>query len=153
MKYQAVGRPSVGVRLTDSSLKRILCVDDDNALRKTYQDLLKRYGEITLAENGRVALELFQESPQRYNLILTDNNMPEVEGIEFLAAIQSYSYPPRVLLTGRATPELCQRALELGAAGVLYKPLDPQMLLNIVKELLQDDKSSTLEQYVKDNFS
>lgn len=115
---------------------RILVVDDDPESRIILMRFLSLSNyEVETVESGREAIEQLKSS--EFNLVLTDMVMPEVDGLELLNIVKSY-YPhvPVIMVTGRASIECKNEALEKGAEGVLLKPYTKDQLLNIVNESL-----------------
>lgn len=135
--------------------KKILVVDDINAVRKRYASLLRNEGyEVTVAEDGKTALDL---ACQRFfDLILLDLNMPGMKGLDVLYELRSayarmrevfhVADVPVLCVTGYGTEEAVSTAHLLGAAGVLSKPVQQEELLAIVKKLLQDGYDSVARQ-------
>jgi len=82
--------------------KRILFVDDEESLALLGADLLEDFGyEVATAFSGRQAYEIFVGKPDQYDLIITDESMPEMTGIELAQKIYSLSpLTPVVLCSG-----------------------------------------------------
>lgn len=99
--------------------------------------LLRMNGyQVTAAENGRVALERLQE--QRYDLVLTDLQMPLMGGIALLQEIcQLYPDTDTIVLTAHATVETARAALKLGAFDYLTKPASVDDLERTVRRALE----------------
>jgi len=111
--------------------KRILLVDDDVSLQGALMDVLRDAGHSVVASpNGREALKVFLLDD--FDLVLTDIQMPEMNGLQLLAAIRRVKPAPVVLMT--AFSELCeaQEAIDLGAAGFLAKPFRREELLELI---------------------
>lgn len=144
--YQSVKQQPVGVRIMRT---KILCAEDDLLLQQLYQTVLRDVGEVVIAPDGRKAVEIFQQSPDDYGLILTDYKMPGMNGLEVLSALQSYSRPPRLLLSSGVDQTIKERALAVRALAVLRKPVENQLLQAIARELLAGPQSPTLEEYLK----
>lgn len=128
---------------------KILCAEDELLLQQLYRAVLRDVGEVVIAPDGRKAVEIFQQSPDDYGLILTDYNMPGMNGLEVLTALQHYSRPPRLLLSAEADQAMKERALAVRALAVLRKPVENQLLYAIARELLAGERSPTLEDYVR----
>ena len=88
------------------SLQRILVVDDEEPIRQLYSDLLTGSGfEVDAASNGAVAWRAHQS--KNYDLLITDNVMPKVSGIELLGKIYDAGLTlPAIMVTG--TPPMVQ---------------------------------------------
>jgi len=133
-------------------MSRLLNVDDDEVIIAANRRLFKRQGiEVVGAQSVDEALSLFAESPQDYDLILTDFQMPPGHSGLILLNDLKLTYqelPPRVMLSGRADIALCKAAMECGASGVIKKPYDTGFLRTVAQELIADGKSPTLNEYL-----
>jgi DNA-binding NtrC family response regulator len=101
---------------------RILVVDDQESMRTLLKDMLEVIGyEVTLAEGGEEALSLVKSSS--FDLVLSDLNMPGMDGSALLRAIKS-SLPqlPVVIITGYGTFHTEKRVMKEGADGYISKP-------------------------------
>jgi len=118
---------------------RLLVVDDDNVTRKLLGLYLKGKGyEVSFAENGLDALEKL--GTEDINMVLTDLNMPYMDGIEFIRHMKSepsYSNIPVLMVTTEADEEEKRKALEAGADGYLVKPVTAEDVNAKVRELLR----------------
>ena len=129
------------------SSKRILLVDDEPAILRALQRLLRRRGYETLtAESGIAALAILESTP--VDLIVSDMRMPNMNGAEFLARARTL-YPDtiRILLTGYSDMECTIKAINDGGIyGYLSKPWDGDQLLGLIASSLvgneQVDKSA-----------
>lgn len=116
----------------------ILAVDDSASLRQMVAFTLKSAGfEVIEAVDGHDGLTKAQDS--RADLVLTDVNMPGMDGIEFvrsLRALEHYRFTPMLMLTTESGLEKKQAGKEAGATGWLVKPFDPDKLLATVRRVL-----------------
>lgn len=112
--------PAPPVRSEDSPAV-ILVVDDDPGVRRITRLLLEARGyAVVTAESGGSAIEVYKSDPARYDLVLLDRNMPDVGGVEALAAMRGVNPELRVLLmSGAAEPS---RSGEEEPTGYLRKP-------------------------------
>jgi two-component system, chemotaxis family, chemotaxis protein CheY len=125
--------------------KNVLIVDDSPTLRATVHFALSEAGfSIFQAENGRDGLKKldeFHKKGQRVNLIISDINMPEMNGIEFLTRIKAgasfFRFIPVVVLTTEKEETLKQKGRQLGAAGWMTKPFKPDLLLSVVRKFIR----------------
>ena len=105
---------------------RVLIADDDFTTRRLLQSYLEKWGhEVTAAKSGAEALELFERGD--YSLVVTDWQMPEVDGLELIGRIRSLprsGYVYIVLLTARAQAEDVVQGIEAGADDFVAKPFD-----------------------------
>jgi thioredoxin reductase (NADPH) len=127
----------------------IVAIDDDQAvLAAVSRDLRRRYGEqyrVMRAESGAAALEALEELRKREDavaLLLSDQRMPEMNGVEFLAQAQRlFPEARRVLLTAYADTEAAIQAINSAAVHYyLLKPWDPpeEQLYPVLDDLLED---------------
>ena len=102
--------------------QRALCVDDEPSTLSLVSRLLEQMDlVVTTADRPQKALELFE--PDRFDLIITDIQMPGMNGHDFLAAIrQRDPHIPVIVATGHASVDNAIRALRDGASGMLIKP-------------------------------
>ena len=107
----------------------ILIVEDDASFRRVLEYQLTEAGyETTIAESGERALELFSE--HRYQVVLTDLNLPKLSGEEVLKQIKQQSPDtPVIILTAFASIESAVEAMKLGAFHYLTKPVNSDELL------------------------
>lgn len=118
--------------------KRILIVDDDEMVLIALNELLKPEGyEVDSAGSAREALEKIEKS--RYDLLMLDIIMPEMNGLELCKIIrkrEDCSETPIVFLTAKSREEDKAHGLDAGANLFLSKPISPDKLLAIVSESL-----------------
>jgi len=120
-------------------LIRILVVDDNRAMSRVIAFNLARVGyEVITAGNGREAWEQVQQIP--FDLVITDQQMPEMEGMECcrrLRTLEQHRETPIIMLTAKALELDHQRlADELGVVAVLMKPFSPIDLVRFVQDCL-----------------
>ena len=108
--------------------RRLLLVDDDPAVSRTYENALARQGwTVETAANGRQAIERFKATP--FDVVVSDISMPEMTGLEFLRAVRELDLDvPVILMTGEPGLESSIVAVEYGAFRYLVKPVDVQVL-------------------------
>ncbi len=118
-------------------MKRILIVDDLLSERTLAGALLLREAkwEVDYANNGREALEQIER--QRPDLIVTDLQMPEMDGLELVSAVrQRFPLIPVILMTARGSEEIAVQALQSGAASYVPKRALPETLVENVTQVL-----------------
>lgn len=120
-------------------MTKILCVDDSTTMRKMVMHTLQSSGKYTCIEavNGQQGLALAQT--ERPDLIITDYNMPVMNGLELTAAVRAlpnYRFIPILLLTTETSETLRKTAKECGATGWMVKPFDPEKLLRTLEKVL-----------------
>jgi two-component system, chemotaxis family, chemotaxis protein CheY len=118
--------------------KRMLIVDDDSETRRLYRFLFSSSGySVEEAEDGIAALHKLAEQPN-IPLVITDMNMPQMDGIELIKAIRA-SYPNTylILVTAFGTTEMAKAAHKAGANEYLAKPFDFEELERRVHTFFQ----------------
>lgn len=115
---------------------RILVADDDEALRRLMQRLLRDSGhEVLLASDGVEALKVF--SDERVDLIVSDISMPRMDGMNLLRRVRELNEDiPFILLAGAPTTNTAIDALRFHATEYLPKPVEPRQLLESVTHAL-----------------
>jgi CheY-like chemotaxis protein len=118
---------------------RILVVDDDKTTRKMLSLILKNKGyDVVTAENGMDGLQKL--GLEQINLILTDMNMPYMDGIEFTKQVRAnpdFSDIPIVMLTTEADEEEKQRAYKAGVDDYLVKPATAEQIVDSMKKIMK----------------
>jgi DNA-binding NtrC family response regulator len=124
------------------SKANILVVDDEPCVAQTVRDLLAFAGyDVKTAESGKQAIKLLK-SPDRFDLMITDMKMPEMDGLELLRlSHQLRKTLPVVILTGWGTVDNGIHALEEGAYDYVLKPFNTEKLLLVVWEALKNSPS------------
>jgi two-component system chemotaxis response regulator CheY len=114
----------------------ILAVDDSEPMRKMVELVLKSGGhQVTLANDGVEALQKFQAG--KFDLIVTDINMPNMNGIELIKAVRAqHSDIPIVALTTESEDDMRKKGAEAGADGWVVKPFKPAQFLDIIRQIL-----------------
>ena len=113
-----------GSPLADRTTSNVLIVEDDAATRRLYKFLLTNGGYAVLeAEDGVMALE--QLARNHCDLVITDMNMPRMDGMELIQAIRrDYASIYVIMITAFGTPDTEKQALRMGANDYLAKPFD-----------------------------
>ncbi len=124
--------------------ERILVVDDELDLGEIIGEQLQSYGyRATVLANSREALELFEQKPNDFALLITDQTMPEITGIELVRALRQVCPDmPAILNTGFSDDVDADGAVKMGVR-YLEKPVDTESLILTVGELLQPTKCRT----------
>jgi CheY-like chemotaxis protein len=123
---------------------RILLAEDNVVNQELAAAILRKRGHsVVVAENGREALRALERSPQGFDLILMDVQMPELGGLETTAIIREKekatgAHIPIVALTAHALDGDRERCLEAGMDAYLSKPIQSDKLRNQVEELASD---------------
>ena len=119
---------------------RFLIVDDFSTMRRILRGLLKESGFVNAeeAEDGAVALHKLRND--RFDVVVSDINMPNMNGFELLAAIKADAalrHLPVLMVTAEARKEDIVRAAQEGAAGYIVKPFTKATLEEKVQKILQ----------------
>lgn len=115
---------------------RILCVDDDPILRRLSTQALTRAGyRVTPAPDGRAALEALHAT--QFDLLITDNRMPHLTGLELVAKARSERMDlPIIMASGSVDPQLHDQYAWLRITLWLHKPFGSDQLLQAVRQAL-----------------
>jgi DNA-binding NtrC family response regulator len=121
----------------------VLVVDDEMGFRELCQDLLSDSGyEVAAVENGAVALERLAKEP--FQLVLTDINMPVLDGLSFLKSAKlKHPQVEVILMTAFGGLQTALEALRLGAYDYITKPFTREGLLATVGRCLEKHHLST----------
>ena len=121
---------------------RVLIVDDSSVMRKIVERCLRQAGidirEVVEASNGAEALSAVQQGAM--DLILSDINMPAMDGLEFLQglrALENAKNTPVVMITTEGSESRVVEALSAGARGYIRKPFTPDQVKERVSPLLE----------------
>lgn len=118
--------------------KSILAVDDSGSLRQMVVFSLKAAGyQVTEAVDGVDALA--KANAQIFDLVLTDQNMPNMDGLTLIRALRglpAYARVPILMLTTEFSDDMKSKGKAAGANGWLVKPFDPQRLTEVVKKVI-----------------
>lgn len=120
-------------------MSHVLIVDDSHSIRELLTSVLKRAGfDVASANDGKEGLQAAKNVT--YDLVITDVNMPEMDGIELLENLRklpAYTFKPILILTTEFSNEMKQRGRDFGATGWLVKPFDPEKLIEVVSRILK----------------
>lgn len=118
---------------------RALVVDDSRAMRRRLVSALRKLGGVALDEAADGLEAMKKLSTSRFDLVVTDINMPVMDGLKLIRHVRSTqgtSSVPIVVVTTVSAEADRQRALELGANVYLVKPVEAREVLDAVKPLL-----------------
>ena len=127
-------------------MAKILVIDDQKSIRNTLKEILEyEKHEVQLAEDGEMGIKLFEKD--KFDLVLCDIKMPNMDGIEVLDAIMATSPDtPMVMISGHGNIDTAVEAIKKGAYDFIEKPLDLNRLLVTIrnaserKELVTETK-------------
>ena len=118
-------------------MQKILVIDDERSIRNSLKEILEfeNYA-VTLAEDGKQGLALAKS--QAFDLIFSDIKMPEMDGMELLAALrEAETECPIVMISGHGNIETAVEAIRKGAFDFIVKPIDLNRLLITTKNALE----------------
>ncbi|MDP1647568.1 MAG: chemotaxis response regulator CheY [Rubrivivax sp.] len=126
--------------VSDPTQLKFLIVDDFSTMRRIVRGLLKEMGcsNADEAEDGVVALRMLKG--QRYDFVVSDINMPNMNGFELLKAVKadpSLQHLPVLMVTAEARKEDIVLAAQSGAAGYIVKPFSKATLEEKVQKIMQ----------------
>ncbi len=129
----------------DADKASILVVDDDESFCAWVETALKRLGyRVQSTMDPREAEVWMQQDPHAWDLLVTDQNMPHINGEELVRIFKTHAPGTRCLIcTGYSTGMSEQRARAVGADGLLLKPFDAEQLAASVARLLQGEETPT----------
>jgi two-component system chemotaxis response regulator CheY len=118
--------------------KTILSVDDSNSIRQMVAFTLKGAGyEVIEAVDGQEGLD--KAKTKTVDLVLTDQNMPRMDGITLIKSLRgmpAYKSVPILMLTTESGDAMKAEGKAAGATGWIVKPFDPAKLLEVVKKVI-----------------
>ncbi|MEK7431564.1 MAG: response regulator [Cyanobacteriota bacterium] len=116
----------------------VLIVEDDASILKLIEMTLKKVCNVVLAENGKIGLE--KAKLLKPQLIISDNMMPEMSGIELKEHLNEFHETkdiPFIFLTALSDEKIKEKALSLGVIEYLIKPISPILIRQKVLQLLK----------------
>ncbi len=118
-------------------MSKILVIDDQKSIRNTLKDILEyEKHEVVLAENGPQGLELFDND--KFDIVLCDIKMPEMDGLEVLQKImEKSSDTPVIMISGHGNIDTAVDAIKKGAYDFIEKPLDLNRLLVTMRNAVE----------------
>jgi len=120
----------------------VLIVDDMAAMRKILRTLLSQLGfkNVDEAEDGKQALDKLRQDPNKYDLVITDWNMPNMTGIELVQAIRSdenLRHLPVLMVTAEAKKENVLMAIKAGVNNYIVKPFTAETLKEKIEAIFK----------------
>jgi CheY-like chemotaxis protein len=120
---------------------KILIAEDDALSLRMLTHYLQGTGyEYVTAFDGYNAWELLQQTPEQFQLVITDRIMPRLHGLQLLEKMKNHpllAKIPVLMLTGVADKEEIIEAIRAGVHDFLYKPLEKELLLSVIKRTLR----------------
>ncbi len=117
----------------------ILFADDEQAIRNLVKTYLEKYGfRLTTCKNGKEAWKIFSANPQQWDLVVTDQNMPKMTGMDLIAKIREIRHDvPIILATGYSENISAHDFVRLDIAAMLRKPVSMNKLLEYIMKTLK----------------
>lgn len=118
----------------------ILIVEDSPTMRQLISFALKRIRGVRIVEAGDGVDGLKKISAEKFQMIFTDINMPVMDGLKLISLVRedaNHKGIPIVVITTEGAQEDRQRALALGANDYITKPIQPNRILEVARQLLQ----------------
>lgn len=126
-------------------MARILIIDDEKEVCEEFCNFLEEEShEVHFTTNPKVAFLKIRETA--YDLVFLDMIMPRMEGPKVFEAIRKFSQVPIAMMSGYMIPAKEKKVTELGAVACLHKPLNIQIIKNLVKTITHR-KQSQIESY------
>ncbi|MFH0968212.1 MAG: response regulator, partial [Methanobacteriota archaeon] len=127
-----------------SEKSRVMIVDDDENLCRTLSLILNRKGyDVTIAHSGIEAIGKVTDQP--FGMIFMDIKMPGMDGVETLEHIRKIRSDAAVMMmTAYAVEDLVEKALYMGAQGVLYKPVDVKKVVSTIEDVYGGQKGMNI---------
>jgi len=126
-------------------VQRILIVEDSATMRSLLAATLEELGDdvkVTEAASGFEALRLLPR--EDYDLVVTDINMPDINGLELVSFVkrnEKYSSIPLIIVSTEGSERDRDKGLGLGADAYLVKPFEPETLREVARDLLSPSES------------
>ena len=120
-------------------MKRILTVDDSASVRQMVSFTLRKAGyEVVEAVDGKDGLA--KVSSGKFDLVITDLNMPNMDGIQMMTAVRKlagYAFVPMLMLTTESQTEKKDAGRKAGATGWIVKPFNADQLIVVIQKLVK----------------
>jgi two-component system, chemotaxis family, chemotaxis protein CheY len=121
-------------------MRNVLIVEDSKAIRSMIRVSLEEAGGFFAVEAGNGFEALKTLPTRRFDLIITDINMPDINGLELIGFVKSnpeYKDIPLVIVSTEKSDEDKKRGLALGASGYVVKPFTKEELMSMIKNVLE----------------
>ncbi len=125
--------------------ERILLVDDEESIVSTCSELLESLGyKVTSLTSAIDALEIFKKTPNSFDLVFTDQTMPELSGTELSCELLKVRVDiPIIICSGHSAKVSKQEARRLGIREFCTKPMDIEQLATVIRKVLDESNKST----------
>lgn len=126
---------------------RVLAVDDDPLCLKLLETLLRKCQyHVTTTSQAREALNLLRENKDRFDLVISDVHMPDMDGFKLLELVGLEMDLPVIMLSGNSDPKLVMKGVTHGACDYLVKPVRIEELRNIWQHVIRRKKFDSRSQ-------
>ena len=123
----------------------VLIVDDSSSMRAIIKKIIRvsgfNIGECLEASDGRDALNILRN--QWVDLVITDINMPNMNGLELISEIKKdklLNTIPTVIVTTEGSEKIVQECMKMGASGYIKKPFQPEELKNVLNTIIGEER-------------
>ncbi|KAI3803068.1 hypothetical protein L1987_31216 [Smallanthus sonchifolius] len=117
---------------------RVLAVDDDPTCLKLLDGLLRKcHYQVTTTNQARTALKMLRENRNRFDLVISDVHMPDMDGFKLLELVGLEMDLPVIMLSGNSNPKLVMKGITHGACDYLVKPVRLEELRNIWQHVIR----------------
>ncbi|XWS17760.1 hypothetical protein CRYUN_Cryun33cG0095300 [Craigia yunnanensis] len=131
---------------------RVLAVDDDPICLKVLENLLRKCQyQVTTTHQAITALKMLRENRNRYDLVISDVNMPDMDGFKLLELVGLEMDLPVIMLSAHSDTELVMKGITHGACDYLLKPVRIEQLKNIWQHVVRRKKPDSKEQITAPN--
>jgi len=125
--------------MPSTSSLRVLVVDDQESMRWIVIDLLKRMGIAAIAQAGSKKEAMLRMTEHRFDLILSDHNMADGSGLDFLRAVRGHPLfrrTPFIMITGNSDAETVSAVVKAGVNNYVVKPVSYDTLKKKMEQVL-----------------
>ena len=134
----ARGAATLRHQSTGTARSRILLVDDEESIRKLLSRMLEASYDVETAADGEAAIRLLREPDAHYDLLISDLNMPDMDGLTLIREAQLINPTlAAIVITGYSTESSAIEALNLGVTGYLTKPFGTTQVLAAAAKALE----------------
>lgn len=121
-------------------MKSILIVEDSSTTRSLIRTVIEDMGDDFFTHEASSGFEALKMLPQeRFDLIITDINMPDINGLELINFVKNdprYKHIPLIIVTTERSVEDRERGIALGASAYITKPFKPEELQEVITKIL-----------------
>ena len=120
----------------------ILVADDDASIREFVQAALEKLGHTVMtAEDGKDAIDLFAARPDFFQVVITDHNMPVVNGLELVQHLRQHNFKGKIIVaSGFLTEELTMEYILKHVNNVIEKPFNIESFEKTIDDLLDEGR-------------